>query len=98
LTLSKIDFQPPALCARGAENTAIGWRVNPCFNITLHQRDLELLKDIQNYFGGIGYIRSNGNNTHYTVRSREELKIIRTPAAPLALAGVSTPPSTTAGF
>lgn len=58
------------------KNTAIGWRVNPCFNITLHQRDLELLKDIQNYFGGIGNIKSNGNNTHYTVGSREELKII----------------------
>ena len=33
------------------KNTVIGWSISPCFNITLHIRDLELLKKIQIFFG-----------------------------------------------
>ena len=34
----------------------LGWRVEILFQIGLHQKDLELLKAIQAYFGGIGSI------------------------------------------
>jgi hypothetical protein len=35
----------------------IGWQVNVSFTINLHKRDIELLKLIQAYFGGIGTVR-----------------------------------------
>ena len=34
----------------------LGWSVNPVFTIGLHKKDLELLKLIQAYFGGVGNI------------------------------------------
>ena len=39
-----------------SKTTSIGLTVSPCFIITLHLKDLELLKLIQAYFGGIGAI------------------------------------------
>jgi hypothetical protein len=35
------------------------WRVETVFQIGLHKKDLELLKQIQNFFGGIGVISTN---------------------------------------
>lgn len=32
----------------------IGWKVESCFQIALHERDEELLKLLQAYFKGIG--------------------------------------------
>lgn len=34
----------------------MGWRVEVLFQIALHQKDLDLLKEIQAYFSGIGSI------------------------------------------
>ena len=33
-----------------SKTSAIGWYIEPCFIITLHIKDLELLKAIQNFF------------------------------------------------
>lgn len=35
------------------------WRVEIVFQIALHKKDLELLKQIQAFFGGIGTISTN---------------------------------------
>lgn len=37
-------------------NLRIGWRVEVVFQIGLHKKDLELLKLVQTYFGGVGVI------------------------------------------
>jgi hypothetical protein len=39
--------------------TTIGWTVSPCFNITLHIRDLDTLKAIQMFFNGVREIATN---------------------------------------
>ena len=58
-------------------NSRIGWQVTPGFSITLHELDLHLLEMVQDYFGGIGYIRRHGPNTYsYRVQSKSELNII----------------------
>ncbi len=36
-----------------------GWRVNPSFKISLHEKDLDILKDIQNFLG-VGNISKQG--------------------------------------
>jgi hypothetical protein len=55
----------------------IGYYVNPGFSIALHQRDLELLKKIQIFFGGIGVIRKlKKNMIQFRVFSIKELEII----------------------
>lgn len=49
----------------------------PGFSITLHKLDLPLLEMIQDYFGGIGFIRKHGSNTYnYRVQSKSELNVI----------------------
>ena len=47
------------------------------FSVGLHQKDLSILEDIQAYFGGIGRILKQGEESvQYTVSSKEELKVI----------------------
>ena len=58
-----------------SKTSAIGWTIAPCFIITLHLKDLELLKIIKNFFG-VGSITISGNSVHYRVRSRQNLLII----------------------
>lgn len=58
-----------------SNSTTIGWTVSPCFNITLHIRDIETLKAIQVFFN-VGGIATNKKLAHYRVRSRDELKVI----------------------
>jgi len=52
----------------------LGWCVLPGFIITLHNKDLDLLKRIQSFFG-VGNIKINSNtgNVYYTVSSVKEL-------------------------
>jgi len=38
--------------------------VTAIFSITIHEKDLELLKEIQGYFGGAGKISKNGERTY----------------------------------
>jgi hypothetical protein len=57
-------------------NSAIGWIVSPCFNITLHVRDLDTLKNIQKFFNGVGKIYIKDKSVHYQVRSKNDLHLI----------------------
>jgi hypothetical protein len=53
-----------------------GYRVKATFSIGLHERDLPLLKLIQNYFG-VGSISKQGKNSiQYRVSGIEELGLI----------------------
>jgi hypothetical protein len=57
--------------------TRIGYRIRPIYQIELSERDLELLKKIQAFFGGIGFItKATKGCLAFRVRSLEELKII----------------------
>lgn len=59
-----------------SKTAAIGWTVEPCFIITLHKKDIELLKKIQLFFG-VGSVSTVGNKfARYRVRSRQDLKTI----------------------
>ncbi len=51
----------------------LGWRVQAEFQIGLHVRDLALLLQIQDFFGGIGSIGKSGNMAFYSVSSVENL-------------------------
>jgi hypothetical protein len=55
---------------------AIGWTIVPCFIITLHNKDIELLKAINKFFK-VGSVSNFGDKiARYRVRSREDLQII----------------------
>lgn len=56
---------------------ATGWQVFPCFKISLHKKDRELLEMIQAYFKGIGSITLHGKDTiQFRVYSMVDLSII----------------------
>lgn len=57
----------------------LGWRVQSKFQIGLHVRDLALLLQIQQFFGGIGSIGKSGNMAFYSVSSVEDLTNIIIP-------------------
>lgn len=59
-----------------SNSTAIGWTIAPCFIITLHAKDLKLLKLIRKFFKEVGNITTSGDFVHYKVRSRKDLSII----------------------
>ena len=59
-----------------SKTAAIGWTIEPCFIITLHKKDIELLKKIHNFFG-VGSVDTAGSKiARYRVRSRQDLKTI----------------------
>ena len=59
-----------------SKTAAVGWAIEPCFIITLHKKDIELLNKIQLFFG-VGSVSTVGDKTaRYRVRSRQELKTI----------------------
>lgn len=58
-----------------SKTAAIGWTVEPCFIITLHVRDLELLNSIKDFFSA-GSVSIVGKYARFRVRSRSELKVI----------------------
>lgn len=58
-----------------SKTSAIGFSIEPCFIITLHVRDLNLLKAIQEYFK-VGSVSVVGKDARYRVRSRTDLKVI----------------------
>ena len=63
------------------KNRKIGWQVQCIFSIGLHSRDLALLLELQEYFGGIGSIIKNKNRNEitYSVRSLKDLTTIIIP-------------------
>jgi len=57
---------------RKSSHSRVGWNVEHKFQIGLHEKDEELLKQIQAYFGGVGKIRKVGKyNCVFIVRSLE---------------------------
>jgi hypothetical protein len=59
----------------------IKWGVRARFNINLHSRDLPLLRSIQAFFGGIGYIyeNKNGKTVSFVVCKSEDLTTVIIP-------------------
>lgn len=59
------------------EKRTLGWRVQAKYQIGLHVRDLSILLQIQEFFGGIGSIGKSENMAYYSVSSIKDLtKII----------------------
>jgi len=59
-----------------SKSSAIALYIEPCFIITLHIKDLELLKAIQNFFK-VGTVSTSGEKfARYRVRSKEDLRVI----------------------
>lgn len=57
----------------------IGYRIRPIYQIELNKKDIELLKNFQAFFGGIGFITKAGKDCMaFRVRTLAELKIIIT--------------------
>jgi len=55
------------------QKRTLGWRVQAKFQIGLHERDLDLLLQLQQFFGGIGSIGKSGNMVFYSVSSVKDL-------------------------
>ena len=53
-----------------------GFRIRAIFQIQLHKKDLELLKTIQAFFQGIGYISSSKEFVSFRARSLDDLQVI----------------------
>jgi hypothetical protein len=59
-----------------SKTAAIGWTIEPCFIITLHKKDIELLNKIQSFFE-VGTVSTAGDKfALYRVRSRNSLLVI----------------------
>lgn len=58
-----------------SKTAAIALAMEPCFNITLHKRDLELLNSIKTFFG-VGSVKITENSAQSRVRSRWDLNVI----------------------
>ena len=57
---------------REQPNNRTGWLIVVIFSITLHERDMCILENIQAYFGGAGSIKKSGKNTFkYRIESLE---------------------------
>lgn len=61
---------------RRNKNLPRGWQIRPRFNLTMHIRELSLLKDIQKWFGGIGVIKTNRRFCYFDVNSVRDLSVI----------------------
>jgi len=57
----------------------LGWRVQAKYQISLHVRDLSLLLQIQEFFGGVGSVSESGNMGIYSVSSVKDLTNIIIP-------------------
>lgn len=51
----------------------LGWKIHAFFSINLHLKDLDLLKQIQVYFGGIGAVTSLNDKCYYVVSSLSQI-------------------------
>jgi hypothetical protein len=57
----------------------LGWRVQAKYQIILHIRDLSLLLQIQEFFGGVGSVSESSNMAIYSVSSVKDLTNIIIP-------------------
>ena len=60
----------------------LGWRVQAKFQVGLHERDLALLLQVQEFFGGKGSISKTENMIYYSVSSVKDLTNTIIPGAP----------------
>ena len=59
---------------RKSPKNKLGWQLEANFTINLHVRDIELLKLIQAYFGGVGRIGKERNNCRdFTIGSLDQI-------------------------
>lgn len=65
-----------SMSIRKYKTAKIGWTIEPCFIITLHVKDLEILIAIKKFFLHIGTITTNDKFAQYRVRNRKELQVI----------------------
>lgn len=56
-----------------AKGYALGWRIQPFFQIKLNARDLDLLYRIQVFFGGAGTISFEKNSAKLIIRKFSDL-------------------------
>lgn len=62
------------LIVRRAPRQTLGWQIEANFTINLHKRDVELLKDIQAFFGGVGRISKERNGCiDFTISSINQI-------------------------
>ena len=62
------------LTIRKAPRQTLGWQIEANFIINLHKRDVELLKDIQTFFGGVGRISKERNGCiDFTISSLNQI-------------------------
>lgn len=62
------------LTLRKAPRQTLGWQIEANFIINLHKRDLELLKDLQTFFGGVGRISKERNGCiDFTISSLNQI-------------------------
>ena len=54
----------------------LGFYVNPGFSIALHKKDENLLRKIQEFFGGVGVLREKENIVQFRVFSIKDLDVI----------------------
>ena len=64
------------------QKRTLGWRVQAKFQIGLHERDLALLLQVQEFFGGKGSISKTENMIYYSVSSVKDLTNTIIPGAP----------------
>lgn len=63
-----------SISVRKNTNFRLGWKVEAIFRIGLNKRDLNLLEQIQAYFGGVGRIVKQGNDIYaYRVSSLKDI-------------------------
>lgn len=62
------------LTIRKAPRQTLGWQIEANFVINLHKRDVELLKHIQSFFGGVGRISKERNGCiDFTISSLNQI-------------------------
>lgn len=54
----------------------LGWRIECKFQLGLHNRDLSLLLQIRDFFGGIGNIYKSPQKINYIIYSNKDLLIL----------------------
>jgi len=62
------------IIARKSTKSRTGWKIEANFIINLHKRDVNLLKDIKSFFGGIGRVSKERNGCcDFTVSSLDQI-------------------------
>ena len=54
----------------------LGWTIAPRFSICLHIRDYTLLQAVQQFFGGIGVLKTSGKFVYYDINSVQQLNVL----------------------